>query len=216
MFETVLVADRGERAVLLVRACQQLGLKAVVAYSDDDDAAAPHVVAADEPVLIGGPEGYADVRCVVEAARQTGAQAVHPGAGPLAGDPAAARAVLGAGLVWIGPGPEVLDRLADLRTLAAAADLPVSPGPAQDELVVLVDEAGEAGVLGAGDRGVRPGNVAAARRVGRVAAGAAPVLITVGLADGPSLVHVRPAWPTGIAGVEQQLRVAGAHRPERG
>ncbi len=111
MYETVLVASRGPVARQVVRTCQRLGVRAVTVHSEGD-AQALHVHSADDSVLIGPapPEqSYLDPRRVVEAARQSGAQAVHPGSGALAVDPAAARAVLEAGLGWVGAPPRVLE-----------------------------------------------------------------------------------------------------------
>ena len=111
MFETVLVASRGPVACAVVRTCQRLGVRAVTVHSEGD-AEALHVAQADDSLLIGPapPEdSYLDPLRVVEAARQSGAQAVHPGAGALAVDPAAARAVLDAGLTWVGAEPQVLE-----------------------------------------------------------------------------------------------------------
>ena len=102
MFDTVLIADRGDTALLVVRACQRLGIKAVSVHADAD-AKDPHATEADESVLLGDLTSYADEVAVLEAARQTGAQAVHPGAGPLAHSASFARAVEEAGLSWIGP-----------------------------------------------------------------------------------------------------------------
>ena len=113
MFETVLVAARGPLAVRVVRTCQRLGVRAVSVHSEAD-ATARHVVEADDAVLLGPapPEhSYLDRRRVLEAARQCGASAVHPGGGALAADAHLARAVQDAGLTWVGAAPEVLDRL---------------------------------------------------------------------------------------------------------
>ncbi len=105
MFETVLVAHRGPLAVRVVRTVQRLSAKAVTVHSDVDDRAL-HVMAADESVLLGPADparSYLDVVRVVEAARRTGAQAVHPGCGALAEDADFAEAVRAAGLVFVGP-----------------------------------------------------------------------------------------------------------------
>ena len=112
MFETVLVAHRGPLALRVVRTLQRLGVQAVTVHSGLD-ATARHVTQADESVLLGPAEpaaSYLDGARVLEAARRTGAQAVHPGCGALAEDPAFARAVVTAGLVWIGPDPAVVGR----------------------------------------------------------------------------------------------------------
>lgn len=121
MFDTVLIADRGEIALLVVRTCQRLGFKAVSVHSELD-AKAPHATEADESVLLGDEASYADGLALVEAARQTGAQAVHPGHGPLAGSEEFAQAVVDAGLVWIGSGPDVLGPEEVERQLRAAAE----------------------------------------------------------------------------------------------
>ena len=133
MFETVLVANRGEIACRVVRTCQRLGIKAVTVHSEAD-AKARHAVEADESLLLGpapAAQSYLDAARLVEAARQSGAQAVHPGYGFLAEDPGFAQAVLDAGLAWIGPSPDVLTLMADkvrARAAAAAAGVPVLPG----------------------------------------------------------------------------------------
>lgn len=103
MFDTpldaVLVADRGPVAMRLIEALQGLGVKAIAVHTGGD-AHAEHVKTADESVLLAD-DGYADVVQVVEAARQSNAHGVHPGAGPLAGSIDALRAVRAAGLVWL-------------------------------------------------------------------------------------------------------------------
>lgn len=118
MYETVLVASRGPVARQVVRTCQRLGARAVTVHSELD-AHALHVTEADDSVLLGPapPEqSYLDVRRVVEAARQVGAQAVHPGGGALAHDADAARAVQDAGLTWVGSAPDVLRAARATRT----------------------------------------------------------------------------------------------------
>lgn len=135
MYETVLVASRGPVARSVVRTCQRLDVRAVTVHSQGD-ADALHVTEADDSVLIGPapPEqSYLDPRRVVEAAQQSGAQAVHPGAGALAVDPAAARAVLEAGLGWVGAAPEVLE--------AARAAVP-DGGPGRTVTVVVLAPTG--------------------------------------------------------------------------
>jgi acetyl/propionyl-CoA carboxylase alpha subunit len=121
VFDTVLIADRGDTALLVVRACQRLGIKAVSVHADAD-AKDPHATEADESVLLGDLTSYADEVAVLEAARQTGAQAVHPGAGPLAHSAAFAQAVEEAGLSWIGPLGQYDDAAVEQQLQAAAEE----------------------------------------------------------------------------------------------
>src|SRR4051812_2671964 len=136
MFSKVLIANRGEIACRILRTCRRLGIKTVAVYSDAD-AGALHVEGADEAVRIGPPpvkDSYLQIDAIVAAARQTGAQAIHPGYGLLSEKSSFARAVHDAGVVFIGPPAEVLDSLGDkmkARHLASAAG--VSPVPGLDE-----------------------------------------------------------------------------------
>lgn len=132
-FTKLLVANRGEIALRIIRSARLLGLATVAVYSEAD-AAAVHVAAADEARLIGPPEAshsYLNIAAIIEAARASGADAVHPGYGFLSERPEFARAVSEAGLVFIGPPAEVMATLGDkvaARRLAAEAGVPIVPG----------------------------------------------------------------------------------------
>lgn len=132
MSQRVCVANRGEIAIRVMRACHEMGMETVAVYSEAD-AAAPHVVQADRAVCIGPPpsgESYLNIPRIIDAARSAGADAVHPGYGFLAENAAFAQAVEDAGLVFIGPSPDVIAAMGD-KTLArrtvAAAGVPVVP-----------------------------------------------------------------------------------------
>jgi len=126
----VLVANRGEIAVRILRACQELNFQSVAIYSESDQVAL-HVRYADEAVAIGPAKNYMNIAAILSAARHTGAEAIHPGYGFLSENPAFAQAVEDAGLIFIGPRPQTIaltgDKLA-ARRAAAEAGLPVLPG----------------------------------------------------------------------------------------
>ena len=133
MFDSVLIANRGEIALRIIRACRELGVRSVAVYSDAD-AGAPHVRAADSAVNIGPPPSslsYLLGDRIIEAAIAVGAQAIHPGYGFLSEREWFARAVRDAGLVFIGPPAEAIAAMGSktaARTLAVANDVPVVPG----------------------------------------------------------------------------------------
>ncbi|MBE7549968.1 MAG: acetyl-CoA carboxylase biotin carboxylase subunit [Anaerolineales bacterium] len=133
MFNKILIANRGEIAVRIIRACQEMGIGTVAVYSEAD-AAALHTRLADEAVLIGPPtasDSYLRADRIIEAARQTGCEAIHPGYGFLAENADFASAVAEAELVFIGPSAEVI-RLMGSKTAARevmqAVGVPVVPG----------------------------------------------------------------------------------------
>ena len=133
MIRTVLVANRGEIARRVFRACRLLGLGTVAVYSDADRES-PHVRDADRAVAIGPPPArasYLDAERILAAAHESGADAIHPGYGFLSENWAFAEACRRAGIVFIGPSPEAIRRMGDkteARRLMAAAGVPVVPG----------------------------------------------------------------------------------------
>ena len=133
MFSTILIANRGEIALRVARTCRELGIRTVAVYSSADRDSAV-VRFADESVHIGGPaakDSYLSIPAIIEAALQTGAEAVHPGYGFLSEDPDFAEICAAQGLVFIGPPAHVMQQLGDkaeARRLMGQAGLPVLPG----------------------------------------------------------------------------------------
>ncbi|RPK64603.1 Acetyl-/propionyl-coenzyme A carboxylase alpha chain [Streptomyces sp. ADI96-02] len=169
MFDTVLVANRGEIAVRVIRTLRELGVRSVAVFSDAD-ADARHVREADTAVRIGPPPAsmsYLSVPALLEAARRTGAQAVHPGYGFLAENAGFARACADAGLVFIGPPASAISLMGDkirAKETVAAAGVPVVPGSSGSGLTdaQLTDAAREIGTpvllkpsAGGGGKGMR-------------------------------------------------------------
>jgi acetyl-CoA carboxylase, biotin carboxylase subunit len=132
MFESLLVANRGEIARRVIRTARALGVRTVAVHSTVD-AQLPFVAEADEAVALPGPpaQAYRDGAQLLDAARRTGAAAVHPGYGFLSEDAGFADAVRAAGLTWVGPSPEAISAMGDkvtARDTMAAAGVPVAPG----------------------------------------------------------------------------------------
>ncbi|MCC6319376.1 MAG: acetyl-CoA carboxylase biotin carboxylase subunit [Gemmatimonadaceae bacterium] len=169
MFDKLLVANRGEIALRIIRACRELGVRTVAVYSDAD-AQAPHTRAADEAVNIGpaaSSESYLRGDRLIEAAQRVGAQAIHPGYGFLSEREWFSRAVRDAGLVFVGPPPEAIAAMGSktaARQLAIRAGVPVVPGTTEnlrdaDEAAAIATQYGYPVLLkaaaGGGGKGMR-------------------------------------------------------------
>ncbi|MFC8789937.1 ATP-binding protein [Streptomyces cinereoruber] len=207
MFDTVLVANRGEIAVRVIRTLRELGVRSVAVYSDAD-ADARHVREADTAVRIGPPpaaESYLSVPALLDAARRTGAQAVHPGYGFLAENAGFARACAEAGLVFIGPSAEAISLMGDkirAKETVKAAGVPVVPGAADPELAEAARELGAPVLLkpsaGGGGKGMRlvrdlavlDEEIAAARREARASFGDDTLLVERWI-DGPRHIEIQ-------------------------
>jgi 3-methylcrotonyl-CoA carboxylase alpha subunit len=169
VFDTVLVANRGEIAVRVLRTLRRLGVRSVAVYSDAD-ALAPHVQLADAAVRIGpapAAQSYLSIPAVLDAAAATGAQAIHPGYGFLSENTAFAAACADAGIVFVGPPASAIEAMGDkiaAKATVAKAGVPVVPGSdgaglTDDELAAAVDGIGYPVLLkpsaGGGGKGMR-------------------------------------------------------------
>jgi acetyl-CoA/propionyl-CoA carboxylase biotin carboxyl carrier protein len=199
VFSKVLIANRGEIAVRIIRTLDRLGIASVAVYSDAD-AGAPHVRAAREAVRIGPPPAaasYLNIDAIIAAALATGAEAVHPGYGFLAENAAFARACAAAGLVFVGPPPGAIEAMGDkiaAKATVAAAGVPVvpgtgKPGMSDEELIISLNGpvfpllvkpsagGGGKGMHVVNSAGELPAALAAARREARAAFGDDTLLI---------------------------------------
>jgi len=199
MFNSILVANRGEIALRVMRTARRMGYRVMAVYSDAD-AHAPHVRFADAAARIGEPrplDSYLNVSAIIEAARATGAEAVHPGYGFLAENAMFAEAVIDAGLTWIGPPPSTMRAMGDkaeAKRLMNAADVPCVPGYDGDDQSDATLEAAARrtgfplmikATAGGGGRGMRrvespeafPAALASAKSEAQAAFGSSDVLL---------------------------------------
>src|SRR5690349_8855671 len=169
MIRRLLIANRGEIALRIIRACREMGVESVAVYSEADRDA-PHATAADRAVAIGpaaATESYLSVRRIIDAARSAGADAVHPGYGFLSENAAFAEACGRAGIVFVGPPASVIAQMGskiDARKLMERAGVPVVPGETPDDqsdagLRRAVDKVGLPALIkasaGGGGKGMR-------------------------------------------------------------
>ncbi|MFJ2895795.1 acetyl-CoA carboxylase biotin carboxylase subunit [Streptomyces sp. NPDC087218] len=212
MFDTVLVANRGEIAVRVIRTLRELGIRSVAVFSDAD-ADARHVREADTAVRIGpapAAMSYLSVPALLDAARRTGAQAVHPGYGFLAENADFARSCAEAGLVFIGPSADAISLMGDkirAKETVAAAGVPVVPGSSgsgltDEQLGAAAREIGMPVLLkpsaGGGGKGMRlvrdetliADEIAAARREARASFGDDTLLVERWI-DGPRHIEIQ-------------------------
>ncbi len=199
VLKTCLIANRGEIAVRIIRACREMGVRAVAVYSDADKGAR-HVRLADEAVWVGAAppkDSYLNIAALIKAARQTGCDCVHPGYGFLSENEDFAAAVIDAGLVWIGPPPDAIRAMGvktEARSLMERANVPLVPGFQSDtatdaDFIEAADRIGYPVMVkaagGGGGRGIRvvrraddlPEALAGARREAQNAFGDARVFL---------------------------------------
>jgi acetyl-CoA carboxylase biotin carboxylase subunit len=169
MFQRILIANRGEIALRVIRTAREQGIETVAVYSEAD-ACALHTRLADQAIALGGllpAESYLDMDKILDAAKRTGAEAVHPGYGFLAENAEFARRVVEAGMAWIGPPPEAITQMGDKivsRQIMKAANVPMVPGMTEpaadaDAARAAADEMGYPVMLkaaaGGGGKGIR-------------------------------------------------------------
>ena len=168
MFSKILIANRGEVAVRVIRACKEMGIQTVAVYSKADSNAL-HVEMADESYCIGGPmvkDSYLNMDVIITVAKKTGAEAIHPGYGMLSENPEFARKCRENGVVLISPGEEVMHKMGQkevAREIAKSADVPVTPGSeilsGADDALKWAGEIGYPVILkaraGGGGKGIR-------------------------------------------------------------
>src|ERR671935_3152943 len=198
MFHKILIANRGEIALRIVRTCRELGIRSVVAHSKADDGSLP-VKLADESICVGPNEArssYLNIPAIISAAAITDSEAIHPGYGFLAENAAFADICRTCGLTFIGPSPEAIRLMGDkaqARVIAKQAGVPVVPGSemplkSEAEAVDVADEAGYPVILkaaaGGGGRGMR-----IVRERGAVAQAFAACQAEAGAAFGSSEIY---------------------------
>ena len=133
MFNKILIANRGEIAIRIINTCRKLGIKTVAVYSEADEFA-PHVKAADESYLIGGPrvnESYLNIEKIIEVAKKTNAEAIHPGYGLLSENAEFAKRCEEEGIVFVGPDSNTIHKMGSkllARKTMEDAGIPVIPG----------------------------------------------------------------------------------------
>ncbi len=204
-YDKLLIANRGEIAVRIIRACHELGIETVAVYSDADRNA-PHVRFADEAYYIGAPparDSYLRIDKILDAAKKSGAEAIHPGYGFLAENGEFAQACVDAGIVFVGPPASAIDTMGDkqrARQSAIDAGIPivpgVEPGLRDEELVAAGRQIGfpllVKAVAGGGGKGMRlvnsagelAGAIAAARRESEAAFGDGRVYLEKMITEG--------------------------------
>ena len=139
MFSKVLIANRGEIAIRIIKACQEMGIKTVAIYSDADTKA-PHTQLADEAINLGDPtpsESYLNIQKIIESALSTNAEAIHPGYGFLAENPDFAQACADKNIKFIGPSSKVITLMGD--KIAAKTTMERQKSPSYQDIMVKIN-----------------------------------------------------------------------------